>query len=74
LRRAGAAPVEKRDAARRIFRAAAPRVNRVLTITDYESKRSFCLDSEWLLSILFDASRLPTQKPPPGGFSLFFRH
>jgi hypothetical protein len=42
-----------------------------LTITDYESNQSLYLDSEWLLSILFDASRFPTQKPPSGGFFLF---
>jgi hypothetical protein len=41
-----------------------------LTITDYESVQSFFLDSEWLLSILFDASRFPTQRPPSGGFFL----
>jgi hypothetical protein len=53
------------------FAAAHSAFNAALTITDYESNQSFSLDSEWLLSILFDASRFPTQRPPPGGFFLF---
>jgi hypothetical protein len=51
-----------------LFAGAKAGVNLALAITDYELNRSFCLDSEWLLSILFDASRFPTRKPPSGGF------
>jgi hypothetical protein len=70
----GRVRAEARQKSRRrltISRPAPPGVNAALTITDYESVQSFCLDSEWLLSILFDASRFPTQRPPSGGLSLF---
>jgi hypothetical protein len=70
----GRVRAEARQKSRRwltISRPAPPGVKGALTITDYESVQSFCLDSEWLLSILFDASRFLTQRPPPGGLSLF---
>jgi hypothetical protein len=61
------------EAAAQIFSRPPPGIKTALTITDYESNQSFSLDSEWLLSILFDASRFPTQRPPSGGFFLFGR-
>jgi hypothetical protein len=57
-----------------LFHAGSHNLKTVLTITDYESFQSFSLDSEWLLSILFDASRFPTQRPPSDGLFLFARN
>jgi hypothetical protein len=52
--------------------AAGPGINSPLTIPKYESNRPVCLDVEWLLPTLFDASLLTFE--PPSRRLFFWSH